>query len=198
MKKKFYAKACREYTLPRNDGSSQPKGCIQGNTTLGPVLEVTTSCLYGKHGIEIRIWSLNEDNTQSWVRISHGSTKFVIDSNHNNTDIPGNLLEEQASQLKMKDFACRSKAKAKPQRRELVNYSPSIIPMSERNWFDIEPENYSLSAYEVSKKVIHLLRHSQKVQREDDGAVHFWKLKNIFRVNFHKLLIGLTNDGNHV
>ena len=27
----FYAKACREYILPRNDGSSQPKGWIQGN-----------------------------------------------------------------------------------------------------------------------------------------------------------------------
>ena len=42
----FYAMACREYTLPRNDGSSQPKGWIQGNTKIGPVLEVTTSCLY--------------------------------------------------------------------------------------------------------------------------------------------------------
>ena len=41
----FYAKACREYTLPRNDGSSQPKGSIQVNTKIGPVLEVTTSCL---------------------------------------------------------------------------------------------------------------------------------------------------------
>ena len=28
----FYAKACREYTLPRSDESSQPKGWIQGNT----------------------------------------------------------------------------------------------------------------------------------------------------------------------
>ena len=28
----FYAKACREYTLPRSDGSSQPKGWIQGST----------------------------------------------------------------------------------------------------------------------------------------------------------------------
>ena len=71
----FYAKACRENTLPRNDGSSQPKGWIQGNTKVGPVLEVTTSCLYGKHGIEVRIWSLSKDNTQSWVRISHGSKK---------------------------------------------------------------------------------------------------------------------------
>ena len=66
--------------------------------------------------------------------------------------------------------------------------------MNERNWFDIEPENYSLSAYEVSKKVIHLLRHSQKVQREDDGAVHFWKLKNIFRVNFHKFLLHWSDE----
>ena len=66
----FFARAYREYTLPRNDGSSQPKGWIQGNTKIGPVLEVTTSCLYGKRGVEIRIWSLSEDNTQSWVRIS--------------------------------------------------------------------------------------------------------------------------------
>ena len=34
-----------------------------------------------------------------------------------------------------------------------------------------------LSAYEVSKKVIHLLRHSQKVHREEDGAVHFWRIQ---------------------
>ena len=74
----FYAKACREYTLPRSDGSSQPKGWIQGSTKIGPMLEVTTSCLYGKHGVEIRIWSLSEDNTQSLVRISHGSNKFVM------------------------------------------------------------------------------------------------------------------------
>ena len=68
----FYAKACREYTLPRNDGSSQPKGWIQGNTKIGPVLEVTTSYLWSKYGVEIRIWSLSGDNTHSWVRLSHG------------------------------------------------------------------------------------------------------------------------------
>ena len=27
----FYAKACREHTLPREDGSSQPRGWIQRN-----------------------------------------------------------------------------------------------------------------------------------------------------------------------
>ena len=61
----FFARACREYTLPRSDESSQPKGWIQGNTTVGPELEITTSYLYGKHGIEIRSWSLSKDNSQS-------------------------------------------------------------------------------------------------------------------------------------
>ena len=41
-----------------------------------------------------------------------------------------------------------------------------------------------LSAYEISKKVINLLRHSQTVQREDDGAVQFWKIKNYLRNQF--------------
>ena len=110
----FCAKARREHTPPRNDGSPQPKGWIQGNTKIGPVLEATTSCLYGKYGVEIRIWSLSEDNTQSWVRISHGSNKFAIDSNNNNNaGSPEGLPEEQASQLKVKVFAALIKGKSK-------------------------------------------------------------------------------------
>ena len=42
-------------------------------------MEVTTSYLHGKHGVEIKIMSLNRDNTDSWVRNSHGSNKFVMD-----------------------------------------------------------------------------------------------------------------------
>ena len=71
--RQFRAVAFREYTLPRDDESSQPRGWIQGNTRIGPVLEVTTSYMYGKHGIEIRIWSVSQDNSQSWVRISYGT-----------------------------------------------------------------------------------------------------------------------------
>ena len=36
----FVAVACREYTLPRDEEASQPKSWIQGNTKIGPVLEV--------------------------------------------------------------------------------------------------------------------------------------------------------------
>ena len=49
--------------------------------------------------------------------------------------------------------------------------------MERRNWIDIKPGKHSPSEYEVSKKVIHLLRHSQEVHRENDGAVHVWRMK---------------------
>ena len=163
--KQFHAVACREYTLPREDGSSQPRGWIQGNTKIGPVLEVTTSCLHGKHGVEIRIWSLSGDNTHSWVRISHGSNKFVMDSNNNHTDVPEDQLEEQALKLNAKDIVGQTKAKAKPQRKEPAEFSSRIIPMDRRHWIDIEPGKHSLSAYEISKKVIHLLRHQHAILR---------------------------------
>ena len=71
--KQFRAVACREYTLPRDDGSSQPRVWIQGNSRIGLELEVTTSYLYSKYGVEIRIWSLSQDNSHSWVRISQWS-----------------------------------------------------------------------------------------------------------------------------
>ena len=57
------AVACREYTLPRDEETSEPKGWIRGNTKIGPVLPVTTCCLQGKYGVEIRIMSLNEYNS---------------------------------------------------------------------------------------------------------------------------------------
>ena len=69
--------ACREYTLPRDDPASQPKGWIRGNTRIGPILEVTTSFQHFKFGVEVRIQSVNEDNSQSWVRISYGTICYV-------------------------------------------------------------------------------------------------------------------------
>ena len=124
---KFHAVACREYTLPREEEASQPKGSTQRNTKIGPVLEVATSYLHGKYGVEIRIWSMNRDNTHSWVRISHGSNRFVMNLNNNKTEIPEVQLEEYALKLDAKDFACQSKTKAKPQRREPASSSPRTV-----------------------------------------------------------------------
>ena len=101
------------------------KDGYKGTPKIGPVLEVRTSYLHGKHGVEIRIMSLSRDNTHSWVRISHGSNKFVMDLNNNDSEILEDQLGEQALQLSVKDFAYRSKAKEKPQRRELADSKSS-------------------------------------------------------------------------
>ena len=180
----FRAVACREYTLPRDDGSSQSRGWIQGNTRIGPVLEeITTRYLYGKYGVEMRILSLSQDNSHSWVRISHGANNYVIDSNYNNTEVHADLPEEQASQSSVKVMTVRSKAKAKPQKREkLLNYRALFQQM--QKWVVIDPTESSLSTYEVSKKVVNLLRHCHTIQREDDGAVQFWRIKFYLRNQF--------------
>ena len=106
----------REYTLPRDEDSSEPKGWIRGNTKIGPVLEVTTSYLQSKYGVEIILESLNKDNSHSWVRISHGLNKLVTNLNTNEQETSDAQFEEYALRLNASDFACRSKAKAKPQR----------------------------------------------------------------------------------
>ena len=53
--------------------------------------------------------------------------------------------------------------------------------MHERKWIDTEPSEPSLAAYEVSKKVISLLRHNQTLQREKDGTIEFYRIKFYLR-----------------
>ena len=178
--RQFRLVACREYTLTRDDPASQAKGWIQGNMRIGPVLEVTTSFQHFKYGIEIRIWSVNQDNSQSWVRISYGTIKYVVESNQDNTEIPADPQEDQVPQTSIKVVAARSKAKAKPQPRELVG-TTATIPMHERRWIDIEPSEQNLASYDLSKKVISFLRHNQTLQREQDGAIEFYRIKFYLR-----------------
>ena len=111
------------------------------------------------------------------------TNKYVVDSNYNSTEVPADPHEEQASQSSVKVIAARPKAQAKPQKRETAELQ-STIPMNERKWIDIEPPEPSLSAYEVSKKVMSLLRHNQTVQREEDGAIQFWRIEFHLRNQF--------------
>ena len=53
----------------------------------------------------------------------------------------------------------------------------------------MEPGEYSLSDFEISKKLIHLVRLEQHMHREGDGAVQFWRilenLQKYFPYCFH-------------
>ena len=71
------------------------------------------------------------------------------------------------------------------------NHKDAILPahpqklylLGERIWTDIEPQEYSLSDYSVSKKMINLLRHGS-LPREDDGAMEFWRIKDYLQNHF--------------
>ena len=175
--------ACREYTLPRDESLSEPKGWIRGNTMIGPVLDVTTCYLQGKYGVEIRIESMNKDHSHSWVRISHGLNKLVTNLNDNEQETSEMQIEDYALKLNARAFASRSNAKAKPQRRISASSSTKTLPIGERTWTDIEPQDCSSTDYSVSKKLINLLRHGT-LPREDNGAIEFWRLKGYLQNHF--------------
>ena len=100
---------------------------------------------------EIGIESVNKYISHSWVRISHGLNKLVTDlsnnkENDNNEQETSEMqFEDFALKTKVLAFASRSKAKAKPQRRTPANSCTRTVPIGERKWTDIEPEDYSPS-----------------------------------------------------
>ena len=105
--------AYREYTLPRDEKSSDPKGWIRGTIKIGPVLEVINSDLQGKYGVEIRIEFGNQDNSHSWVRFSHDLNKLVTELS-NNKENDNN--EQETSEMQFDNFALKSNARVSASR----------------------------------------------------------------------------------
>ena len=70
----------------------------------------------------------------------------------------------------------RSKAKAKPQPRESTGATTIPIEVKEYGLI-LNHHKQDLESYNLSKKVINLLRHNQKLHREQDGAIQFYKIK---------------------
>ena len=118
---------------------------------------------------------MKEDKSQSWVRISFCTVRYVnIYIKYDTQNLAGPQEEEDVP-ASSEIVAARSKAKAKPQPRESTG--TTTIPLSERVWIDIEPSKQDLESHNLSKKVINLLRHNQKLHREQDGAVQFYKIR---------------------
>ena len=123
----------REYTLPRDEKSTDNKGWIRGNTKIGPVLEVTTSYLQGKHGVEIRIESVNKNNSHSWV------VTDLIDKEHDD-----NEQETSETKTEVFVFASRSKAKAKPRRPSTTCSSSRTVPILKEHGLILNQELNSI------------------------------------------------------
>ena len=179
---------CREYTLPRDENHLTGKVGFEGIPKLGSVLEVATSYLQGKYGVEIKIESVNKDNSHSWFRISHGLNKVVTDLidkeyDDNEQETSEMKSEEFALKTNVLAFASRSKAQTKSRRSTSAYSSARTLPICERFWADIEPGTYSNIAFPVSKRLSTLLRHGDLL-REENGAIEFWRLKDCLRSEF--------------
>ena len=96
---------------------------------------------------------MNKDNSHSWVRISDGLNKLVTNLNNNEQETSEMQCEDYAFNLNASDFASRSKAKAKPQKRDSASSSTRIIPIGERTWTDVEPGKLSLSDYPMVEEI---------------------------------------------
>ena len=154
---------------------------------IGPVLEVTTSFQHFKYGIEIRIKSVNQDDSHSWVRISYGTVKYVNDSIEDDTENLADSQEEESVPTSSSVVAARSKAKAKPQPRESTG--TTTIPIRERKWIDIEPSKQDLESYDLSKKVINLLRHNHYIEKKME-QLNFTRYNFTFEIIILKYRIG--------
>ena len=152
------------------------------------MLEVTTSHLQGRYGVEIRIESVNKDNSHSWVKISHGLNKLVtdlIDKEYDDNEQETSETKTEIFALKTDVFACASLSKAQAKQRRPTSgcSSTRTVPIRERAWTAIEPGAQSDQAYPVAKRLNTLLRHGQ-LPREEHGAIEFWRLKDDLRNKF--------------
>ena len=67
--------------------------------------------------------------------------------------------------------------------KDVLLPAQKTVPIGERTWNDIEPQDHSPIDYPVSKQLINLLRHGN-LAREDDGAIEFWRLQDYLRNDF--------------
>ena len=165
---------CREYTLPRYEKSTDQNGWIRGNTKIGPVLEVTTCCLQGKYGVEIRIESMNKDHSHSWVRIPHGSSKLVT-----------NLEQQGAGRHRAGNLrnAIR-KLCVKIEWHVLFESRSKATCETTKTFFcQLIHQNYTYWGKELGPILNHKIIRSPIAQcrsqpREDDGAIEFLRIKD--------------------
>ena len=108
----------------------------------------------------------------SWVRIVNGIDKHVTETSE---EIPVASVEKRGTGKPV--------AKA-PRPTPTLTLYPVSIPCRERKWIDIELAKFSQGCFEVSKFMIRLLRYDDTVHREDDGAIRFDDLAELFESRF--------------
>ena len=189
---------CREYTLPRDEKSTDPKGWVRGSTKIEPVLEVTSSYLQGEYGVEIRMnlwrktiltrWS---EFLMDWISWSQTWSTKEYEDNEQETSEP--KTEVFALKTEVFAFASLSNAKAKLRRPSTTCSSPRTVlifrrililnqelnPIRRTQWQKDWTLFFGIDNY-IEKKMVRLNSEDQK---------------NMFGTNLSTINIGLMMCG---
>ena len=168
---------------------TDPKGWLQWNTIIGPALEVTTSYVQGKHGVEVRIESVITDNSHLWVRISHDLNKLVTDLNDRKYDDDDHETSETKTEVFA--FASRSKTKAKPRILSLI-FKEYLFLKECGLILNLELNSLSLPSGEKKYTLLFDTENyfERKMERSNSGD---WKM--IFRIKLNNLNIDVMMYG---
>ena len=162
---------CRENTLPRDDPNSVIKIWINGHTGFGPVLRVKPPVILTSMESRFSFRSTSGNGATSWVVISRGSNRHVLelryyDPNHS----PENFEEATFGVMRKLMRNCRLL------NRDFRTISPNItfLLMKESGLISLPMRKARKNLKEsVSRKwVTQLVRNFVLKERESDTAVH--------------------------
>ena len=138
---------CREYALLRDEKENCAKGWIRSNERFGFVLDIKVCKTIGGYGVELKVPSLFEDQTTSWIKIVSGVEKYVREA------MPIQEGEEASG---------RTAAKAKPILKPSSTSNPNFILMKERKSIDIGVQrSWGPYCFQMVKFITQLLGHKE-------------------------------------
>ena len=136
---------CREYTLPRDEKSTDLKGSIRGNTKIGPYWksQPATYMVNIEWKLEFILYTKTiltrgSEFLMAWISWSKTSetTRRTKTTSRKPPRCSSKILRWKTNVFA---FASRSKPKAKPRRPSTTCSSTKTVSILERTWIDIEP-----------------------------------------------------------
>ena len=136
---------------------------------------------------------MKEDNSQSWVRISFGTVRYVNNYIKYDTQNLAGPQEEEDVPAISEVVAARSKAKSKPQPKEYTGMT--TIPLSERVWIDIEPSKRDLESHICRRKSSIFFDTIRSYIENKMEQFNFTRLNSIYGIILFRYRIGRIVDG---
>ena len=162
---------------------------FEGNTQIGPVLEVTTSYLQGKHGVEIKNWICEQRQFSlvgqnfSWIeQVGHRLDRQRVRRQRARDlwDEDGSICVENGRFLLLQ---ADQRLKQNQDDLPMLAHLQELYLFVKEYGLILNQELNSIKRTQWQKKLNTILRHGE-LPREEDGVIEFWRLKDDLRNRF--------------